>query len=124
MAIIHEAKTSSISWKLYHNNSRLNIYFFGVLFKGCSAIGAIKFKISLIFNFFFIFNLIQTLKVVSATLLVCFLSSKREQLWNFEKDFLFQFKSSFYSWENQILDIQISWRHKCLSVKQEIHFTE
>ena len=33
-----------------------------------------------------------------------FFKSKREQLWNFEKCFLFYFKSSFYSQENQILE--------------------
>ena len=44
-------------------------------------------------------------------LLVCF-SSLKEKLWNLEKCFLFHFKSSFHSRENQILDIQISWRHQ------------
>ena len=48
------------------------------------------------------------LNFVSATfLLVCFLIL-REHLWNKEKRFLFLFKSSFCSWEDQILDFQIS----------------
>ena len=41
--------------------------------------------------------------------------------------FLFHFKSSFRSGENQIVDFQIVKFHdviKCLSIKQEIHFTE
>ena len=43
-----------------------------------------------------------------------FCMSKREHLWNKKKSFLFHFKSSFCSWDNQILawDIHISWRHQ------------
>ena len=68
------------------------------------------------------------LKVVSATfLLVCFVRSKRKDLWNKEKCFLFHFESSFRSWNNQILNFQIFKCHyviKCLSMKHEIHFIE
>ena len=44
-----------------------------------------------------------------------FCMSKREHLRNKEKCFLFHFKSSSRSWDNQlfnILDIQVSWRHQ------------
>ena len=43
------------------------------------------------------------------------------------KNVLFHFKSSFCSQENQILECYIFKFHdvtKCLSIKQEIHFTE
>ena len=56
-----------------------------------------------------------------------FFSSKREFLPNWEKCFLFHFKSSFHSRENQILEFCIFKFHdviKCLSTKEEIHFTE
>ena len=56
-----------------------------------------------------------------------FFKSKREHLSNKEKCFLFHFKSSFRSRENQILEFTIFKFHdviKCLSIKQEIHFTE
>ena len=36
-----------------------------------------------------------------------FCMSKREHLWKKEKSFLFHFKSSFRSWDNQILTFQI-----------------
>ena len=49
-----------------------------------------------------------------------FFKSKPEHLSNVEKYFLFHFKSSFRSQENQILEFYI----ECLSIKQEIHFTE
>ena len=68
------------------------------------------------------------LKVVSATfLLVSFFKSKQEHLPNQEKRFSFHLKSSFHSQENQILEFQIFKFHdviKCLSIKQEVHFTE
>ena len=68
------------------------------------------------------------LKVASATfVLVCFFKSKRKHFSNYEKCFLFHFKSSFRLRENQILELSISKFHdviKCLSIKQEIHFTE
>ena len=56
-----------------------------------------------------------------------FFKSKRGHLSNKEKYFLFHFKSSFRSQENQILEFYILKFHdviKCLSIKQEIHFTE
>ena len=55
------------------------------------------------------------------------LKSKREQLSNQEKCFLFHFKSSFLSRENQTLKFCIFKFHDvidCLSVKREIYFTE
>ena len=68
------------------------------------------------------------LKVVSATfLLVCFFRSKQEYLSNYGKCFLFHFKSSFRSRENQILEFYIFKFHdviKCLSIKQEMYFNE
>ena len=56
-----------------------------------------------------------------------FFKSKQEYLSNYEKCFLFHFKSSFRSRENQISKFYIFKFHdviKCLSIKQEIHFTE
>ena len=56
-----------------------------------------------------------------------FFKSKLEHLPNWERCFLFHFKSSFHSQENQILEFYILKFHdamKCLSIKQEIHFTE
>ena len=47
------------------------------------------------------------LKAVSATFLLVFFKSKREHLSNYEKCFLFHFKSSFRSRENQILEVYI-----------------
>ena len=68
------------------------------------------------------------LRVVSAIfVLVLFFKSKRNHLSNQEKCFLFHFKRSFRSRENQILEFYIFKFHdviKCLSIKQEIHFTE
>ena len=55
-----------------------------------------------------------------------FFKSKRQHSWNCGKCFLFHFKSSFHSRENQILEFQIFKFHdviKYLSIKQEIHFT-
>ena len=52
-----------------------------------------------------------------------FCMSKREDLWNKEKCFLFHFESSFGSWDNQILNFQIFKCHvviKWLSMKHEI----
>ena len=56
-----------------------------------------------------------------------FCKSKREDLWNKEKYFLFHFGSSFRSWDNQILNFQIFKCHdviKCLSMKHETRFIE
>ena len=56
-----------------------------------------------------------------------FFKSKRQHLSNQEKCFLFRFKSSFCSQENQILELYVFKFHdviKCLSVKQEINFIE
>ena len=56
-----------------------------------------------------------------------FIKSKGEQLGNKEKKFLFHFKRSFRSQENQILEFRIFKFYKvikCLSTKQGIHFTE
>ena len=56
-----------------------------------------------------------------------FFKSKLEHLSNWERCFLFHFKSSFHSQENQFLESQNLKFHdiiKCLSIKQEIHFTE
>ena len=56
-----------------------------------------------------------------------FFKSKLEHLSNWERCFLFHFKSSFCSQENQILEFCIFKFHdviKCLSIKQEMHFTE
>ena len=56
-----------------------------------------------------------------------FFRSKQEHLSTWRKCFLFHFKSSFRSRENQILEFYIFKFHdviKCLSIKQEIHFTE
>ena len=50
-----------------------------------------------------------------------------EHFGNKEKCFLFYFKSSFHSRENQILEFKIFNFHdviKCLSIKQGTHFTE
>ena len=55
------------------------------------------------------------------------LKSKREHLWNLEKCFLFHFKSSFHSRENQSLEFKIFKFHdviKCLSIKQGTYFTK
>ena len=70
----------------------------------------------------------RDLKVVSATfLLVCFLSLNKSICQTRKNVFLFHFKSSFRSQENEILEFYIFKFHdviKCLSIKQEIHFTE
>ena len=61
---------------------------------------------------------IKSLKVVSST---------KRALVKLGKKNLFHFKSSFRFQENQILEFQIlKFRDiiKCLSIKQEIHFTE
>ena len=53
--------------------------------------------------------------------------SKREHLWSKGKCFLSHFKSSFRSWDNQILTFQILKHYdviKCSSMKQQKHFTE
>ena len=56
-----------------------------------------------------------------------FFKSKQEHWSNLEKYFLFHFRSSFHSQENEILEFYILKFHgiiKCLSIKQEIHFTK
>ena len=56
-----------------------------------------------------------------------FFKCKREHLSSSEKCFLFHFKSSFRSRENQILEFCFFRFYdviKCLSIEQEIHFTE
>ena len=53
--------------------------------------------------------------------------SKREYLWNREKCFLFHFKISFHSWDNQSLTFQVFKCHdiiKCLSMKHKTHLAE
>ena len=69
-----------------------------------------------------------SLKVVSATfMLVCFLSLNKSIFQIRKNVFLFHFKSSFRSRENQILQSYIfKFRDviKCLNIKKEIHFTE
>ena len=68
------------------------------------------------------------LKVVSATcLVVCFLSLKESTCETWKNVFYFTPLSFFRSRENQILEFYIFKFHdviKCLSVKQEIHFTK
>ena len=70
----------------------------------------------------------EKIKVVSTTfLLVCFLSLKESTCEIRTNVFLFNFKSSFRSQENQILDFWILKFYdviKCLIIKQEIHFTK
>ena len=56
-----------------------------------------------------------------------FCVSKTKDLWNKEKCSLFHFKSSFRSWDNQILNFQIARCHdviKFLSMKHETRFIE
>ena len=56
-----------------------------------------------------------------------FFKSKGEHLGNLEKCYLFHFKSSFRSRENQILEFKIFKFYdviRCLSIKQGIYFTE
>ena len=56
-----------------------------------------------------------------------FCMSKREDMKNNGKCFLFHFESSFHSWDNQILTFQTLKCHdviKCLSMKHETHFIE
>ena len=68
------------------------------------------------------------LNVVSTTFLLVFFLSLKESTSETRKNlFLFHFKSSFRSPENQILEFYIFKFHdviKCLSIKQEIYFTE
>ena len=68
------------------------------------------------------------LKVVSTTfVLVYFLSLNESTSQTRRNVFLFLFKSSFLSQKNQILEFYIFKFHdiiRCLSIKQEIHFTE
>ena len=65
---------------------------------------------------------------MSATfLIVCFFKFKEKHFSNWEKYFLFHFRSSFCCGEDQILEFYIFKLldvTKCLSIKQEIHFTE
>ena len=68
------------------------------------------------------------LKVVSTTfLLVCFVILKDSTCETRKNVFLFHFKSSFRSWDNQILTFQIFKYYdviKCPSMKHQTHFTE
>ena len=68
------------------------------------------------------------LKVVSTTFVLVYFLSLIESTCQTRKNvFLFDFKTSFRSRENQILEFYIFKFHdviKCLSIKQEIHFTE
>ena len=110
---------SSLIFKLLTTNSTLCLKFTPALF-----FGALLFK----FQNFKTFQRywLYTLKVMYASfLLVCFMS-KRENLWNKKKCFLFHFESSFH-WDNQILNFQIFNCHdviKCLSMKHKTHFIE
>ena len=83
----------------------------------------ISISISGVFIYFYWY-----LKVVSATfLLVCFLYLNDSTCQITKKCFLFHLKSSYCSWENQILEFYIFKFCnviKCLSMKQVIHFTE
>ena len=75
-----------------------------------------------------ILEISKVLKVVSATfVLVCFLVLNRSTCQTRKNVSLFHFKNSFIFRENQILEFYIFKFHdinKCLSIKQEIHFTE
>ena len=73
----------------------------------------LTFQPQIVLNLFLFFTrfrlalikFVLILKVACATFLpVCFLKSKREDLWNLEKRFVFHFKSSFHSRVNQILE--------------------
>ena len=67
------------------------------------------------------------LKVVFATFVQVCLLSLHETTCQTRKKCFFHFKSSFRSRENQILKFYTSKFHeviKCLSIKQEIDFTE
>ena len=68
------------------------------------------------------------LKVVSTTFVLVYFLSLIESTCQTRKNvFLFDFKTSFRSRENQILEFYIFKFHdviKCPSIKQEIHFTE
>ena len=70
---------------------------------------------------------LKLVKVVSTTfVLVYFLSINKSTCQTGKNVFFFHFKSSFRSRENQILEFYIFKFHdviKCLSIKQEIHFT-
>ena len=70
----------------------------------------------------------KMLKVVSATfLLVCFVCLKERTCETRKNVFLFHFKSSFHSRDNQILNFQLFKCHdviKCLGMKHETHFIE
>ena len=78
-----------------------------------------------IFHFQFCFVFIKgCVYYIFASLLFM---SKREHLWNEEKCFLFHFKKSFHSWDNQILTFQIFKCHdviKCLSMNHITHIIE
>ena len=68
----------------------------------------------------------KVLKVVSATfLLICFVRLQQRTCETRKNVFLFYLKSSFRSWDNQVLNFQIFKCHniiKCLSMKQENTF--
>ena len=67
----------------------------------------------------------NTLKVMSATFLLVYFLILNKSTFQTRKNV--HFKSSFHSRENQNLEFYIFKFHyviKCLSIKQEIHFTE
>ena len=70
----------------------------------------------------------MNLKAMSTTfLLVCFLVCLKESISETVKCFLFHFKSSFRSCDNQILTFQKFKCHdviKCLNMKHETHINE
>ena len=74
----------------------------------------------------YMYNLLA-LKFLSATFLLVWFLSLNESTCQTRKFFLFHFKSSLCSRENQILQLYIFKFHdvmKCLRIKREIHFTE
>ena len=70
---------------------------------------------------------LRWLKVASTTFLVVYFLCLKDSTSETRKMFfLFHFKSSFHSWDNQILTFQIFECHdviKCLSMTQETYFT-
>ena len=63
------------------------------------------------------FSLCSTFKgCVCYTFTSLFCMSKRKDLWNTEKCFMFYFKGSFCSWDNQILNFQIFKCHDVIKI--------
>ena len=93
---------------------------------GCSSISILCAFVMAVVGRLCVWHLfLRYLKVVSATfLLVCFVCLK-EHLRNKEKCFLFHFKSSSRSWDNQLLTFLIFKFHdviKCPSMKHETYY--